>query len=62
MCGEEWHHEKSWYSKELQDKLKERARKVARELIKEGKVNRVVFVDDIHFEVKDHFHLQVNLM
>ena len=61
MRGEKWHHPKCWYSKELQDKLKERARRVAHELIKEGKANRVVFVDDIHFEVKGHFHLQLCL-
>lgn len=41
--GKKWHHPKCWYSKELQDKLKKRAMKVAHELIKEGKANRVVF-------------------
>ncbi|GAG28226.1 unnamed protein product [marine sediment metagenome] len=60
MSGEKWCHPKSWYSKELQDKLKKRAKKVARELIKEGKANRVVFVDDVHFKFP-HFHIQVCL-
>lgn len=61
MSGKKWHHPKCWYTEELRNKLKERASRVAHELIKEGKANRVVFVDDIHFEVKGHFHLQLCL-
>lgn len=58
--GEEWCHPKSWYSEALQKKLKKRAMRVAHELIKEGKANRVVFVDDKHFKFT-HFHIQICL-
>lgn len=57
--GHHWHHPKKWYAGEPYQLLKKRAMKVARELIKQGRANRVVFVDDKHFKFPNHFHIQI---
>ena len=59
--GHQWHHEKSWYSKELREQLKSRAVAIANILISRKVAKRIVKIDDTHFSVPRHYHLQVNL-
>lgn len=57
--GQQWHHEKNWYSEELQERLKSRAVEVANILISRKVAERIAHIDDTHFSIPQHYHLQV---